>query len=196
MGGTETPTGLSLDQRRTLLQLAREAISTKLQRGSVPETELEDADLCRLSGAFVTLEIDDRLRGCIGSMEPDKQLHRQVVEMAVAAATDDPRFDAMRPPELKFTEIEISVLSPMEPIEPHEVEVGTHGLYVAQGSHRGVFLPQVPVQHSWDRARYLKELLSKARLPPGAFQDPNTRLLAFTAEVFGDRDVLEDAYDE
>ena len=196
MDDTEKSTGLILEQKKTLLKLAREAIGEQLLRGSVPQQDQEDEVLCRPSGAFVTLEIDERLRGCIGSMEADKPLYRQVVEMAVAAATEDPRFDVLTMPELKFTEIEISVLSPMEPIETHEVTVGEHGLYVAQGRHRGVFLPQVPVQQGWDRSRYLQELLAKAGLPSAALSDPSTHLLAFTAEVFGDRDVLEDDYYE
>lgn len=191
MDGTETSDELTRAQKALLLKMAREAIAEQLTRGSLTKTELDDETLCRPAGAFVTLEIDDRLRGCIGSMEADLPLHRQVTKMAVASATEDDRFAALSMSELKFVEIEISVLSPMSPIRPNEVQVGTHGLYVGRGRNRGVFLPQVPVQQGWDRARYLAQLLEKAGLDRDALEDPRTKLLSFTATVFGDRDLLE-----
>lgn len=187
---------LTTTQRRQLLRIAREAISTQLLRGSVPASEVDDLALLRSSGAFVTLEEEGRLRGCIGSLEADRPLHRQVAHMAVAAATEDHRFSPLTPADLMYVEIEISVLSPMSPIARDDIEIGVHGLYVAQGRKRGVFLPQVPVQYGWDVPRYLKELLNKGGLGSRAYEDPQTRLFGFTAEVFSDSGLQADEESE
>lgn len=112
--------------------------------------------------------------------------------MAVAAATEDHRFTPLAPSDLMYVQIEISVLSAMTPIRPSEIELGVHGLYVAQGRKRGVFLPQVPVQYGWDVPQYLSELLTKGGLDAGAYEDPQTRLFAFTADVFSDADVQDE----
>lgn len=180
---------LNTKQKMQLLRIARDAISAQVLRGSVPALELDDAALNRDSGVFVTLEEEGRLRGCIGSLEADRPLHRQVAHMAVTAAMEDHRFTPLAPSDLMYVEIEISVLSPMTPITPEEIEIGLHGLYVAQGRKRGVFLPQVPVQYGWDVSQYLKELLSKGGLDPGAYDDPQTRLFGFTADVFSEGDL-------
>jgi AmmeMemoRadiSam system protein A len=142
----------------------------------------------------VSLHRDGELRGCIGNLEGSKTpLHRLVAEMAVAAATEDHRFAPLRPDELRTTEIEVSVLGPLVPARPEDVSVGPHGLYVVQGRHRGVLLPQVPLQYGWDRETFLDQTCRKAGLPADAWRDPETLLWTFTAEVFSDADVEEDA---
>jgi len=85
-------------------------------------------------------------------------------------------------------EVSLSILSPLRPIKPEEVEVGRHGLLVAQHGHRGLLLPQVPVEHGWDRATFLEQTCRKAGLALDAWQKGAT-LEAFTAEVFGDADL-------
>jgi uncharacterized protein (TIGR00296 family) len=83
--------------------------------------------------------------------------------------------------------IEISVLSPLRPITPEEIEVGKHGLVVSLAERRGLLLPQVPIEHQWNRTRFLEQTCCKAGLPPDAWKrNPDLTVEAFTAEVFGE----------
>lgn len=172
--------------RLRLLEVAREAIFQRIQRGSVPPFTVTEPELQAPFGAFVSLHLEGDLRGCIGSLHAERPLHEVVAEMACEAATNDPRFPALTSRELSQTDIEVSVLTPFQPIQPDEVEVGRHGLYVVRGPRRGVLLPQVPVQYGWTREQYLQHACKKAGLPEDAYKDPETRLLSFEAEVFSD----------
>lgn len=172
--------------RLRLLEVAREAIFQRLQRGSVPPFTVTEPELQAPLGAFVSLHLDGDLRGCIGTLHAERPLHEVVAEMACEAATNDPRFPALTTRELSQTDIELSVLTPFQPIQPDEVEVGRHGLYVVRGPRRGVLLPQVPVQYGWTREQYLQHACRKAGLPEDAYKDAETRLLSFEAEVFSD----------
>lgn len=172
--------------RLRLLEVAREAIFQRLQRGSVPPFTVTEPELQAPLGAFVSLHLDGDLRGCIGTLHAERPLHEVVAEMACEAATNDPRFPALTTRELSQTDIEVSVLTPFQPIQPEDVEVGRHGLYVVRGPRRGVLLPQVPVQYGWTREQYLQHACRKAGLPEDAYKDAETRLLSFEAEVFSD----------
>jgi len=191
-----TPTTLSLDEKRHLLRIARESIFHTISRSSplkLDESTLPETFLVK-SGAFVSLHIDEDLRGCIGSIYDHDALYRTVLDMATQAATGDPRFPALSLTELPHTEIEISVLSPLAPIAPNDIELGRHGLLLAQGSRRGLLLPQVPAQYGWSRKDFLEALSRKAGLEATGWKARETQLLAFTAEVFSDESV--DEYDE
>lgn len=177
---------MGLRVRRRLLEVARAAIAEKLARGTIPELAPGEEELDMPAGAFVSLHVDGELRGCIGSLYADRPLGQTVAEMATAAATEDPRFDALRAAELRHTDIEVSVLTPFEPIRPEDVVVGRHGLYIVRGPRRGVLLPQVPVQYGWDRETFLAQVCRKAGLPTDAWRDPETLLLGFEAQVFSD----------
>ncbi len=139
-------------------------------------------------GAFVTLHKYGELRGCIGTFQAEKPLYLVVKEMALSAAFNDPRFPPLSTEELPEVEIEISVLSPLARGKPEEVEVGRHGIYLIKGIFRGVLLPQVAVEHGWDRETFLDHVCLKAGLPPGCWRDPETEIYLFTAEVFSERD--------
>jgi AmmeMemoRadiSam system protein A len=106
------------------------------------------------------------------------------MDSARAAASEDPRFYPVTPAEARELRISISVLSPLRRILPEEVEVGRHGLVIAEGGRRGLLLPQVPVEHEWDRMKFLEEVCRKAGLPTHSWR--NAQLEAFTAEVFQD----------
>jgi len=177
-------TQLSRKSKERLLEIAREAIFQRLQRGSVPPFAVSEAELQVLAGAFVSLHLDGQLRGCIGTLHGERPLHQTVVDMAVEAATNDPRFPELSPKELPKTDIEVSVLTPFVPIDPTDVVPGRHGLYIARGPRRGVLLPQVATQYGWTREKYLAELCRKAGLPEDAWKDKDTRLFAFEALVF------------
>jgi AmmeMemoRadiSam system protein A len=112
-------------------------------------------------------------------------LYLAVAETARAAAFDDSRFSPVTKQEAVELGISLSVLSRLFPIRPDEVEVGLHGLVISFGSHRGLLLPQVPVEYDWDRETFLGQTCRKAGLPPDAWRK-GAALEAFTAEVFGD----------
>jgi AmmeMemoRadiSam system protein A len=140
------------------------------------------------AGAFVTLRQRGRLRGCIGQIGSGQLLLETVAHCAKAAALEDPRFDALRPEEVGGTEIEISVLSPLEEIAPDGIEAGKHGLIVGRGGQRGVLLPQVAIECGWAAGRLLEEACVKAGLARDAWQQPDTKIQSFTAEVFCESD--------
>ena len=108
--------------------------------------------------------------------------------MAVAAATEDDRFDPVDAAELASLSIEISALSRLAPIRPEEIELGRHGLVVRSGDRRGVLLPRVPVDHGWDRDSFLAHTCRKAGLAADAWTDSGTTIQGFTATVFSDDD--------
>jgi AmmeMemoRadiSam system protein A len=174
-------------ERRSLLRAAREAIAAQLAGRKAVLPPLAGG-LRGARGAFVTLRraADGELRGCVGHMEADEPLLETVADMAVAAATRDTRFESVTASELASLRIEISVLSPLAPIRPADVEVGRHGLLLRYGDRRGVLLPQVPAEHGWDREAFLGATCEKAGLPPDTWRRPGVELLGFTATVFGE----------
>lgn len=136
-------------------------------------------------GAFVTLKRGGELRGCIGHIIGNAPLSETVAAMARAAATQDPRFPPLTAAELKGLSLEISVLTPLEPVlDAREIVVGKHGLYIVYGARRGLLLPQVATEQGWDRETFLDQTCWKAGLPPGAWRDPQAKLYKFGAEVF------------
>lgn len=180
---------LSPGARGRLIAIARQAIDAELRGRPAPRPDLRlDAELLRKSGAFVTLsrKQDGELRGCVGYIEPVLPLAETVARAAVGAAMKDGRFPAVRPDELPSLSVHVSVLAPPVPIDPERVEVGRHGLIVQRGSFRGLLLPQVPAEWGWDREGFLEAVCRKAGLPGGAWKEPDTELLAFEAEVFGE----------
>ena len=179
---------LELDDRDDLLDLARKAILSHLQRGGLPDMDFPEGPLHAELGAFVSLHLNGELRGSVGRLEGEGPLYRTVAEMAVAAATEDARFEPLPAADLRRTEIEISVLGPLKPSRPEDIEIGTHGLYVVHGRYRSVLLPQVPAQFGWSRDEFLAQGCRKAGLADDAWKHKETMLLTFTAQVFGDTD--------
>ena len=143
--------------------------------------------LSELRGAFTTLHLVQRLRGCVGYPNAIVPLYRTVIETARAAAFDDPRFAPLTLVEAPEVKVSLSVLSPLKPILADEVEVGRHGLVVSLNGYRGLLLPQVPVEHGWNRVTFLEQTCRKAGLPTNAWRE-GAIIEAFTAEVFRDED--------
>lgn len=141
-------------------------------------------------GAFVTLSESGTLRGCIGHVAPDRALGTVVREMVVAAARDDPRFAPVAPGELASLTVEISVLSapfPLPvPVEPSRVVIGRDGLIVRRERRVGLLLPQVASEYAWEAEAFLAATCRKAGLPPDAWREPGTEVLAFQADVFAE----------
>jgi AmmeMemoRadiSam system protein A len=178
------PQEFSPAERRLLLTLAHESIAAALEQRAF-EAVPPSPHLAEKRGAFTTLHLSGKLRGCIGYVFSSQSLYRTVAETAKSAAFDDPRFQPVTPEEAAELKIEISVLSPLRPITAEEVVIGKHGLVVIQGNRRGLLLPQVPVEWGWDRETFLSQTSQKAGLAPDAWQH-GAELQAFTAEVFGD----------
>ena len=176
--------GLDENDKRELLRIARATLREYLTTGFMPPGAPHRKSLLEPRGAFVTIHTGGELRGCIGRVDADTPLYLAVEQLAVSAATRDPRFEPLRAEELAETRVEISVLSPVRAGKAEEVEIGRHGLVITKGVRRGLLLPQVAVEHKLDREQFLDETCSKAGLPPGAWKDPGTTLELFTADVF------------
>ena len=184
---------LNSQQRRKLLGIARASINTYLQTGKKIEISETDQVLQQEMGAFVTLNKNGQLRGCIGNLSASQPLYLTVKDMAVEAAVDDPRFGALTLSELKDIDIEISALSPLKKVDSADkIELGKHGVLVRKGYQSGVFLPQVATETGWSKEEFLNNLCShKAGLSPDAWKDKNTELYIFNAEVFSESRIEE-----
>ncbi len=186
--------GLREEEKAELLKLARKSIEARLRNEDAPELSRETLDAHPLlreeRGAFVTLTIDGRLRGCIGNIRGVAPLHSTISRMAVSAATEDPRFPALQAREIAKIAIEISVLTPFEKIsDPEEIEVGRDGLYLEKGMNRGLLLPQVPAEYGWDRYHFLDQTCLKAGLPEGAWRE-GADIYIFSAQIFNEAEIL------
>ncbi len=181
----------SLDNRERLflLEVARRALIAAVETGKTLEVSSRDLAGSECAGAFVTLRRRTRLRGCIGQIGTKQSTVEVVAYSARAAALEDPRFDPVRSEELRDIEIELSVLSVPERIEPRQIEAGKHGLIVSRGWQRGVLLPQVAVEQRWESVRFLEETCVKAGLERDAWKQPETLILAFTADVFSESEI-------
>jgi len=177
---------LGAEERHILLELARQTIGARLADRPLPEPRIDSPTLCEVRGAFVTLKIDRRLRGCIGHVIGVESLWRAVRDNAIAAAFEDPRFPSLTTDELPQMRIEISSLTPLRVSRPEDVMVGRDGVLVERGAARGLLLPQVAVEYGWDRQTFLDHTCRKAGLDAGCWRHPDTVISTFTAEVFGE----------
>src|SRR5258707_14727189 len=174
----------SAEDRRAMLALARAAIVSVLEDKPLSRKASEPSCFSLSQGVFVTLEVYGKLRGCIGVIEPREPLRESIVHCAQSAALHDPRFSSLRAEELSGLAIEISVLSQLFPIALQQIHIGTHGLLVATENHRGLLLPQVATEHKLSREEFLEETCHKAGLPREAWRAPQTKIYAFTCEIF------------
>jgi AmmeMemoRadiSam system protein A len=179
----------SREERTLLLRLAHDSIASALQHREI-SLDPPTPHLAEARGVFTSLYLSGQLRGCVGYVLANSSVFRAVAETARAAAFDDNRFQPVTLEEAPLLEIELSILSPPQPISADEIEVGRHGLLVSWHGRRGLLLPQVPVERAWDRATFLQQTCRKAGLPADAWQEGAT-IEAFTAEVFGDSASIE-----
>jgi len=179
-----TPAEFTSEERTILLRLAHAAIEAAVGGQTIP-LDAPSPHLAEPRGAFTTIYVRGELRGCVGYVFPVHSLYRTVAETARSAALEDARFSPIRMEEAAGLEVSLSILSLTREIRPEEVEIGRHGLLISQHGRRGLLLPQVPVEHAWDRATFLEQTCRKAGLPGDAWRSGAT-IEAFTAEVFGD----------
>lgn len=183
---------ISDEEGEFLVKLARKSIESYLKDkklievpANTPNTLKEDM------GAFVTLNSKGQLRGCIGYAEPVKPLVNVVIEVALSAAIQDPRFPPVTPDELGDIQVEVSVLTKPELIEvenpreyPEKIKVSEDGLVVEKNFIRGLLLPQVPVEWKWDVEEFLANTCMKAGLTPDCWLDPETKIYKFQSQIF------------
>ena len=183
--GKQKENVFSREEKNFLHQLARGAIEHRLLGRPMPTRDGETQRLSEKRGAFVTLKTHGQLRGCIGHIQALKPLSQTVIDMAQAAAFQDPRFPPLSERELKDLSIEISALTPFRHIQDtKEIQVGKHGLYIERGFNSGLLLPQVAAEYSWDTQTFLEQTCQKAGLPKDAWKDKKTKIQVFSAEVF------------
>jgi len=182
----ETRQALTAAQKCELLQLARHAIAAYIAGLPLPLANLPELNQIH-AGVFVSLHLDEQLRGCIGYLEGSRPLSEVLRETAVSAASRDPRFEPLTAEELVRVDIEVSVLSPLRKIAaPAEIILGRHGVIVRLGHHHGLLLPQISLHHDWDVETFLAHVCQKAGLPDEAWKDPEADIFIFEAEVFSE----------
>ena len=148
------------------------------------------------TGTFVTLTLNNQLRGCIGYITSDLTLFDAVCEAAKQAAVNDPRFYPVTENELTEINIEISVLSPLSPIYSYDqIQLGIHGLVLDDEYNRAVLLPQVAVENNFDLPQFLTALCEKAGLDPYAWETDMLNIKTFTAVVFSEIDNRKRTYE-
>ena len=178
---------LTDDDKAALLRMARESVVS--EAGGLPApAPASPRELPGASGVFVTLKRRGHLRGCIGTLQCRAGLMQEVARTARESASQDPRFPPVAMEEIPELSLEISVLGPLEEIDPNAegaVVVGRHGLVVEQGIRRGLLLPQVAPEWGWTVEQFLRQTCRKAGLPDDAWRD-GARVFRFEADVFGE----------
>lgn len=181
---------LTMEQRQTLLRVARQSIEQAL-RGETPRLPAGlDARLLQPGAVFVTLTQNGELRGCIGSLVAHRPLAEDVVHNALAAAFEDPRFPPLTAAELPYTRIEISLLTPYQPLSfqnadelVRKLRPSVDGVLLEVGWHRATFLPQV-WEHFPNAEDFLAHLCLKAGLPANAWRWPQAKVYVYQVEKF------------
>lgn len=181
---------LTTQQKTLLLELARSTLQTWLGEQKRPHEDVDDDILKQPCGAFVTLTtLSGELRGCIGHVVARTSLYKTVIECAISAACQDPRFPPLKLEELDKVTIEISVLSPPRKIRAiDEIEVGKHGLIITKGLNKGLLLPQVGARYGWTPETFLVHTCMKAGLPRDGWKSDDAVIEIFSALVFGETD--------
>jgi uncharacterized protein (TIGR00296 family) len=187
---------LTLEEGKFLVNLARQTVTEYLKKGKILQVpESISPKLMKPSGVFVTLNSFNKgakmLRGCIGLSYPTTPLVQAVIEAALSAAIQDPRFPPVTPEELDQITFEVSVLTPPERVTvekptdyPSKIKVGQDGLIIENGYCKGLLLPQVPVEWNWNEEEFLCQCSMKAGLPPDSWLLKDTKIYRFQAIIF------------
>jgi uncharacterized protein (TIGR00296 family) len=191
---------LSLEDGTIAVKTARKVIKDYLKTNRVPNVEIAPA-FNEPGGVFVTLKTMGDLRGCIGYPYPDMPLGKALVDAAVQAATQDPRFPRVTSRELEDIDIEVTLLSEPEllrvpPLDrPKAIKIGRDGLIIERGLYRGLLLPQVPVEQRWGPEEFLEGACLKAGLMPDMWVDDRTNVYTFTGQIFAEKMPGDDVYE-
>jgi AmmeMemoRadiSam system protein B/AmmeMemoRadiSam system protein A len=194
-GERSEPIGLEPKERKMLLELARSTLQDRFRGRTAPtsggERFVSSPLLQRNLGVFVTLRRKGDLRGCIGSIIGREPLYRGVMSNALHAAFDDPRFPPLKQKEMDGVEIEISVMTPLQPAADYRsIRLGTDGVVIRDGPAQAVFLPQVATETGWTLDEFLGHLCLKAGLQRDAFRlSRSMRFFIFQAQVFSEKEL-------
>ncbi len=182
---------LELKQGKKAVLYARQVIEESVKNKRIPDKSLEEVFLDK-HGAFVTINTypDRNLRGCIGIPMPVMSLKKAIAEGA-SSATHDPRFPHLAEYELDDIIVEVTILGTPKEIKvnvPKEylsfIKIGRDGLIVEKEFNKGLLLPQVPVEHNWDKKTFLSQTCMKAGLKPNSWEDKDTKIFRFTGQIF------------
>jgi uncharacterized protein (TIGR00296 family) len=183
---------LSEEEGKFLVKLAQEAIETFIKEKRKIEVPGDTPDILKEErGVFVTLNKDGLLRGCIGYPEPIEPLVNAVIDVAISAAVNDPRFSPVTVDELDDLELEVSVLTKPVLIEVkkpeeyiNEIKIGDDGLIIERGPYKGLLLPQVAVEWGWNVEEFLYNTCVKAGLTADCWIYPDVKIYKFGSQIF------------
>ena len=180
-------------EKKIILKLARKAIklyvTTNKYLSDIPEL-YQDKKITEFflkeRACFVALKTKEgNLRGCIGNTIATNALYKNIIEYAVAAATQDPRFTPIKASELDDLKIEVSILTIPEALENlDDFVIGTHGLIIKHQNNSGLLLPQVATEYNLSKTQFLEHVAQKAGLVANAYLDTDAKLFKFTAKIF------------
>ena len=190
------PFELTDKEGKFLIQLARKTVTQYLENGKIQKPPKETPQkLFEQCGVFVTISSiqngEKALRGCIGYPYPTSPLVEAVIDSAINAATQDPRFEPITSDELGGVVFEVSVLTPPEPVQVDnpkdyisKIKVGEDGLIIERGYRKGLLLPQVPIEWGWCEEEFLCQCCVKAGLPPDSWLTKDAKISKFKAIIF------------
>jgi AmmeMemoRadiSam system protein A len=182
------PHVLAVDEQRELLRIARATLREHARSGKLPPGKPHRDTLLAPAAVFVTLHHDGELRGCIGTTTADRPIFRAVQEMAIAAATRDPRFAPVTADEIALVDIEISVLGELRRVQgPGDVVIGRDGVVIEGRGHRGLLLPHVAVESGWDAKAFVERTCQKAGLPRDAWREGDLEISIFPTQIFSEQ---------
>jgi uncharacterized protein (TIGR00296 family) len=181
---------MQTDDGITAVKIARSVITQEVtKKQSMYTTRLSYNEKC---GVFVTINTYPALdlRGCIGFPGPSYPL-LEALEHAARSACHDPRFKSLKESELEKVVVEVTILTPPEPmiVDKREellnvIKIGKHGLMLEYKGRRGVFLPQVPVEWDWNVTEYLENLCMKAGIPKDKWKEDDCKIMSFEGRIF------------
>jgi AmmeMemoRadiSam system protein A len=182
---------LTKEEKIILLKTARISISSLFGKTASFEPDIKKHPVFNSrAGAFVTLTINKKLRGCIGYIISEKPLLQTIRDAAIQAAQADPRFSPLIFDELEKIEIELSILSEPFPLKSYdEIIIGEHGLILDEPGNRGLLLPQVPIEHNMNKDEFLSAICQKSGLHSDYWKERQLKLNGFTATVFNENEM-------
>ncbi len=190
---------LSLEEKGFLLSAARDSIKSLFGEVTTPEIDYSKYAVLGKTGpgAFVTITLNNHLKGCIGYITSQLTVFETVCEAAKQAAVKDPRFNPLKKDEVNKINLEISILSVPVPISDYsQINIGTHGLLLDEPYNRGLLLPQVATENNFDLPKFLTAICEKAGINPYEWEERKLNIKTFTATVFSETDYRKKEYEQ
>ena len=183
---------LTSGEKASLFSIARESIKSVLDKRKMllPEENEFSSKLLKHLGAFVSLKINGKLRGCVGRFTSSEPLYKVIKMSAISSAFEDPRFPSLTKEEYKKTDIEITVLGPLISIRNiSEIILGKHGIHIKKDSKSGTMLPQVATENGWTVEQFLG-YTARDKAGIGWFGWKDADVSVFDGIVFEEADIF------